>query len=40
MAHDLTAFSVASGLWIAVVSSIGIYAMRHLWRSAVRCRTI
>jgi RsiW-degrading membrane proteinase PrsW (M82 family) len=34
MEHDLTAFGVASGVWIGLVSLIGIYAMRRLWRSA------
>jgi RsiW-degrading membrane proteinase PrsW (M82 family) len=34
MEHDLTAFGVASGLWIGLVSLIGIYAMRRLWRFA------
>jgi RsiW-degrading membrane proteinase PrsW (M82 family) len=34
MEHDLTLFGVASGLWIGLVSVIGIRAMRRLWRVA------
>jgi RsiW-degrading membrane proteinase PrsW (M82 family) len=34
MEHYLTLFGVASGLWIGLVSVIGIRAMRRLWRVA------
>jgi Fe2+ transport system protein B len=34
MEHDLALFTAASWLCIGLVSSIGIYAMRRLWRFA------